>query len=342
MSERRKNPPVTPQEPDLTILRFSKIPLLFRKVVFVDGIAHSGKLMLGPILSAYRGVELHRLDTVFEHVAVLQHFGKITMEGAVTLMRFELDEFLYNNMIGRGVNFRPTDESSVFNGLKQERYLRRLFDPTEGDPIIRRIAKERPIYQGLTHDMLGFAKPCFEAFDPDFFIIEMIRHPLNIAERWLNWGWGENRYEKDPRSFILTVESQGRAIPYFARDRSRSYRRLKPGDRVIFDVLSVWNQMLTCYQGLSRRRRERVLWGKFENFVTNPYPDLVRIERLLRIRRGNKLEPVLRQQRCPRELPRDDRPKLRALIQRRATPKGMRALDDMCEQYERFDPVSGR
>jgi hypothetical protein len=320
-------------------LRFTKVPRLAHKVVFIDGIAHSGKLLLGPILSSYRRVEIHRLDTIFEHIAVLEHFGEVTRRGAATMMRFALDEYLYNNMIGRGINVRPTDESSIFSGLNQDRYFKRLSDATEGEAIVRRIAKEKPVYQALTHDILGFAEPCFDAFDPDFFILEMVRHPLNIAERWLNWGWGRNRYAEDPRSFIMTFESGGKALPYFARDRKASYWAGKAGDKVIGDILSVWRQMFACYGRLSAARRRRVLWIKFESFVRDPYPDLARLESLLGLKRGPKLAAVLKQQRCPRVLPPDDHARLRELIRRQASPAALRKLDALCTEYEAFDPV---
>lgn len=66
---------------------FVKHCTLFHIVVLVDGVGYSGKLLLGPLLLTYERVELTCFDTVFDHVAVLGHYKKISLDAVSTLFR---------------------------------------------------------------------------------------------------------------------------------------------------------------------------------------------------------------------------------------------------------------
>lgn len=316
---------------------FVKPSLLVDKVLFVDGVAHAGKLLMGPLLSAFHRVELHRLDTVIEHIAVLHYFGKVSPDAATVLMRNAADEYLYNCMISRSVNFRPTDASSVFQGLNQERYLQRLLNPEEGAAIVERIEQEKPIYQNLTHEILGFIEPCFEAFGERLFVVEMVRDPIDIVECWLRRGWGNDRFGLDPRSFVLSVTHGERTVPYFARDFAGSYHTMRAGDRVVYMLRAVWEQTMAAYQHLSDDHRRRVLFVKFEDLVTNTTAELERVGAFLDVKPTERLPAVMAQQRCPRQPKAETRPSLRAEIERHSSSAGMRVLDDMCRKYEELD-----
>lgn len=318
-------------------ITFVKCNLLVDKVVFVDGVAHTGKLLMGPLLSAFHRVELHRLDTGLEHVAALHHFGKMSLDAAVVLMQNAVDEYLYNCLLGRSVNFRPTDASSVFQGLNQERYLQRLLNPQEGQAVVDRIEQERPIYQNLTHEILGFIDPCFEAFGERLFVVEMIRDPVDIVECWVRRGWGHDRFGLDPRSFILSIAHGDGSVPYFAREFSGSYHAMAPGDRIIRMVRACWEQTMRSYRHLPEARRRRVLFVKFEALVTNTLAELERVGAFLDVKPSARLPAVMAQQRCPRQLTRESRETILAEIRQHASPAGMAELDEMVREYEVLD-----
>jgi hypothetical protein len=105
----------------------SRDSLLADAVVFVDGIARTGKSMLGPILASFDRVELERMEEIFEYVGTLHRLGKIDREAAVALLKLECDMHLYNSSIGRNVNFRFGDHSSVWRNPNRLRYFKRLF-----------------------------------------------------------------------------------------------------------------------------------------------------------------------------------------------------------------------
>lgn len=318
---------------------FVKHKTLFNRVVLVDGTAHSGKLLLGPILSTYKGVEIHKLETVFEHIAVLYHFKKMSLDAAVTLMRNYLDESFYNSIIGRNINFRPSDMSSVFNGKNQRRYLDRLFSE-EGEAAVKRITDEKPVCQYLTHEILGFIEPCFEAFGDKLYIVEVIRHPVNMVDRWLNRGWGNDRFGLDPRSFIICFEHGGRQVPYFAHSFRDHYHAMSDVERVIHCINSCNSQILRSFESLSAERKSRVLFVKFEELVTQSRPELDRIRDFLGLAEGDCLEEVMAEQRCPRVLDLSGRDAMMEKYLSAVPASTQDLLVKMVRDYENFDPYS--
>ena len=82
---------------------------------------------------------------------------------------------LYNVMMARETNFRPSDISSVFMNANPLRYFKRLFQ--KGDAHIPdRIKNEQPILHLTSHNLLGFSQPIFEALKSRVTFIEVVRH----------------------------------------------------------------------------------------------------------------------------------------------------------------------
>ena len=315
---------------------FVKKNVLFDKIVFIDGIGSSGKNILGPILSTYKGVELHRMDTIFEHVGALHHFGKISLEGATTLMKYALDEYLYSGMIGRNVNFRPSDYSCVSQGMNTAKYLERLLNADEGDVIAAKIKKEKPIFQNLTHELLGFSRPCFEAFGDKIHFIEVVRHPVNLVDRWINAGLGENRYNSDARSFVLAIKAGSRAVPYYAREVRSEYHKMKPVDRIISDLSCIYFHVKDYYRALQPKWKKQVMFIKFEDLVTDTRKWLNQISSFVGLKEGPNLEAVMKLQRCPRKLERDGHKALWQVIRKGASRHGIRKLEEMIADFEKL------
>ena len=79
---------------------------LVEEFILVDGLGRSGKGMIGHILASMDRVEKVRLDLGYDTVHRLYRLGKLTHDAAVSMLSIEADMGLYNNYIGREVNFR--------------------------------------------------------------------------------------------------------------------------------------------------------------------------------------------------------------------------------------------
>lgn len=315
-------------------ISFVKHRILFDKVVLVDGVAHSGKLLLGPLLSTYERVELSCLESVFDHVAVLYHYKKMTLDAAITLLRERLDELLYNLMIGRNVNFRPSDNSSVFGGGKADVYIKRLLS-SDGDDVVKLILREPPICQIHTHEILGFIEPFLAAFGASLYVVEMLRHPADVVASWLKRGWGGSRFTDDPRSFILSFDFNGTQLPYYAYSFREQYAVMGALDRVIHCIYYCMRNSWNTYHSLSSEHKSQIVFSNFDTLSTETTDELDRLASFLQIMRGPSLERVLQEQKCPREIDLKERDRNTSQILRDASEVSRKLLLEMIEDYDR-------
>ncbi|MBI1911078.1 MAG: hypothetical protein HYS21_03675 [Deltaproteobacteria bacterium] len=276
---------------------FSKSECIAQNIVFVDGLWRSGKAILGPVLRCYERVEKQRLEHIYEYLCVMHRHGKIDTDAAMTLMRMFSDIAMYNMMISREVNLRFFDESGLFNNPNCLTYLTRLFHD-DGDSVMERIKRDRPILQLMTHMMFPGVDLVFKAFGSRAKVIEMVRHPLYMVEGWDNY---IDRCGTDPREFTLWLEHDGRCLPWFANGWENKYVSSSRIDKVIYSMKWLFDQMDNAGKGLNDEQRKQVLIIPFEKFVVGPYPFLDRIESFL----GTKLTPAiaktLKKQKCPRK-----------------------------------------
>ena len=97
---------------EITIERPSK---LCKKLVVVDGLPGCGKTMLSAVVSSLKRVEILKYSYEIETLCLMNHFKKIDISTAKSMIQFQLDLILYNQTMGRELNFRFTDLSSVLN-----------------------------------------------------------------------------------------------------------------------------------------------------------------------------------------------------------------------------------
>ena len=93
-----------------------------KDLVVVTGAPAAGKSMLAPIVGSLERTVNFRMSSVLEHIGTMNHLGKLPDDVLVFLYRYIVDFMLYDNMIGRDLNFRFGDETSIFNTNNPEKY----------------------------------------------------------------------------------------------------------------------------------------------------------------------------------------------------------------------------
>jgi hypothetical protein len=288
--------------------------------------------MLGPILASFERVEIERVEEIIEYVGALYRMGKISRDAAVTLLRLETDMHLCNSMIGRNVNFRWSDHSSVWRNPKPMRYFKRLI-ARDGDAVVQRINRERPIYQNQTHDQLQNFELYFEAFGNRLRIIEMIRHPVDLVDSWLRRGWG-NRFGEDPYALTFCVRYQGQDLPYYALGWEKSYLVATPMGRVIRMIAFLWNENQRVYRSLSGEKKKQIFTIPFEDFVQRPVPYLQPIAEVLDSKTTRHTAGAVKRQNCPRPYSVIARQQKQRDIKSRASSEEQEILGRLIEEYE--------
>ena len=88
---------------------------LLNELLIIDGQPGCGKTLFSAIVSAFSRVELLQFSTIAENICALNYLEKIEYEDALTFLKIEFDQRIYETMMSRNLNFRIKDLSSVFN-----------------------------------------------------------------------------------------------------------------------------------------------------------------------------------------------------------------------------------
>lgn len=329
-------------------------PNLADKIVIIDGQPGCGKTMLSPIVAALDRVELLTFAYEIEFVCALRYLQRMDDDVAMTLIRLFTDLRLYNLMMSRETNFRPTDASSVFRDARPLRYFRRLFQ--KGDEAIpERVVREKPILHLTTHDLLSRSEPVFTALGNRLLLIEVVRHPLYmLKQESLNM---QSLFLSDVRHFEIYFSYKDKELPYFIRGWEDLFLKSNDVERAIYLIENMTKRTESFKKSLETRMQgAQIITIPFECFVINPWPYLEQIEVLLGTKATSVTRKMLKRQNIPRKMYAEgvglriykrcgwEPPKSssenhefeirRQFAQKYASGEAMRALDKICAEYE--------
>ena len=120
--------------------------------ILLDGISRTGKFFLGKILCGLENIEYYQTLSIIEHIPYLNKLGCINDSAAISLLQINVDEHAYNMFIGRNINFRYGDASSVKNSLETELYESRAKKPIDNDAIRNKDSIKKRYSPFITHE----------------------------------------------------------------------------------------------------------------------------------------------------------------------------------------------
>ena len=271
---------------------------LAEKIVFIDGLPGCGKTLFSKIVSSMDRVELLSYTYEIEHFCALHSLDRMPIDASINMIRMHTDLKLYNTMMARDVNFRPTDLSSALKNHDAAKYFKRALSP--GDEIIpEKIKAERPILNFSTHNLLGYSKPIWEALGDRCVFIEIVRHPLYmVRQQALNM---ENLVES-VRDFTVYFKYKECEIPYYAFGWEEKYLKSNPIEKVVYFI-----NELTCK--IKKNKKEyisdnsaKILTVPFEPFVLHPDTLLKKISIEIGSKVTSATEQIMLEQKIPRNM----------------------------------------
>ncbi len=318
-----------------------------KDLVIVTGSPTSGKSMLSPIVASLKGTENFRMSILLEHLGTLNYLGKLSDDVLTFLFRNTVDFMLYDNMIGRDMNFRFGDETSIWDSSNPEKYFDRLL-AERGEFIIDEIDEERPLLVVGLSDAFWHAKRWFEAY-PFLKMVYIGRHPIDVVYSWYNHRYGEEvkpisknkssithgseAYNSKIAQVILT-KVNGNAVPYYALGWEDKYTELSEMDRVIYMIKCIRTNYAKAFSSLSEKEREGVLFLTFDEIVTDTDPAVAKICSFLNRERTPYTSDVLKRENCPRVVSEDVRDNKLDKIKELASEGAINSLMSMIEHHE--------
>ncbi len=316
---------------DSASLPFYSRKIILKRLLLVDGITRGGKFLLGNLLSGLEDVEHIQYFLMYELIPALVKLGKMPRETGLALLRNEVDMHAYEYAIGRNLNFRFSDKSSIFNSTRFQELLTRCSSP-DGPPVIERIQKENKYHSYVTHGVLAQADVFFEAA-PDLRMIHILRHPVDVVHSWYRRGWGK-RFGTDALDFTPALQGPQGPIPLYAHAWADEYERLEEMDRIIASVDSIHRDFENTYHALDAALKKQILFVTYEALVEDTHKELDRICLFLDTCGSKTLAVTLAKERCPSTLVPEKRQAKLVEIKSQATKRMFERLEAMQAYYQ--------
>lgn len=332
-------------------LKFVRPQKLTENIIFVDGLTGSGKTLVAPILSTLKHAELWKFNYLIEYLCAMDGLGGMSQDAAKTFVQLLTDLDVYNLMVAREINFRPTDASGVNMNLMEKRYSKRL-KTKDGDSVVQQIQTENPFLIIMLHYQFIQSRLLFETFKErlNLYIVS-VRHPLWLIENWYQGAWhrGLNRryggkwgerFGRDPREFTLCCEIDGNVVPWFAADWHEQYVQLKPLDQAIHVVYRMSEKIDQRYNNMSHEEQKKVIFVPFELFVTKPDFFTHQFIDILKSPKTSLTQKIMKKLQIPRPFIsqgeiRSQRKKIQKwIVADNALSESQEMLDQMCSDYE--------
>ena len=212
-------------------MKFATRNQLLNELILVDGIGRSGKVMLAEIITGFERVEKQDYHEFLEYIPLAYKYNKIEKDIAIAILQTQMDTELYKNMIGRSVNTRPSDYTSLYKYHSPEIYLKR--QTAEDGPIIAQVVQdEKPVYLNWCHDMIQKSDIVFEAFKEKVKLIYINRRPIDIIYEWDQKDFGE-RIASDPTEMQYIIDYNGRLVPEMTFGWEDEYLQMNSLERIV-------------------------------------------------------------------------------------------------------------
>ena len=273
---------------------------ILEKIILSDGQPGNGKSLFGDLLSSFNNVEHVRYSYLLEQVCALYYLKKISSEVADVLIKNDLDNIIYDIYMGRNLNFRYSDITSVFKSVKKIKYLKRLF--SKGDlGTTRLITEKKPILNLIVHNLMPTSKPLFEAYKNKVFLLNIVRHPLYMVIQQHLYYIDHFEDNNQKRNFTLMIDKDSKQTPFWNENNDNYQKGINSIDKVISEIYH-----LTMLEDKFLRENKDLLDNQilripFEQFVLNPMPFLEIIMKKFNIKFGQKTLQLIKKHKIPRE-----------------------------------------
>ena len=278
-------------------MNFIRKEQLLQDLLLVDGVGRSGKVMLAEILTCLDRVQKQEYHEFLEYIPLAYKYGKIEKDMAISILRTQMDTELYNGMIGRKVNTRPTDYTSIYKYHSPEVYLERQV-MMDGPVVSERVINESPIYMCWCHDLIQKSEIIFDAFEDKVKVVYINRRPIDIIYEWNVKGFGD-RVGLDPTEMQYLLDFNGKAVPEQAIGWESEYLEMNPFERV---VKMIHTSFKRNYEALMQSDKNSVMIVNFESLVTEPESTVAQLSNFLNSKPKAMMKNILERENCPRVL----------------------------------------
>ncbi len=300
-------------------------------LMIIDGITRSGKFWLADFMGYFENVEPVIHEASMDYVAIRAFYNELDQDAAREILRNMVSNKCFSISIGRELNFRLADSSSIYHNPQRSKYLNRVHSlPDRNFENLKTVDYTEVTFPILSHDWLSIWGVQQEAF-PDIKIVRVERNPVDLVYAWLDTGIGLGQM-----AFGHRLEYNNKTYPWFAMDFCDKYDQLTDAERIILSISYLCNSAWANIKRL-KEKRGSIICTSYERMGEQPEAEMNRISDFI----GRKQLPVMdsfialqgRKNRSVEQL-RIGRERKINFIGERCSDSFMNMLTDLQQEYE--------
>lgn len=257
-------------------INYFPINRLAKNIILIDGIARTGKLLLGSLVSSFNKMEHLEFGENFEFILPAVKLKKVEFKFGNAYLNNYLNMLIYNKYISRNVNFRPLDRTGVDRSKNPKLYYDRL-KFNEGNQIIDLIKKQKHFLPIVTHD-IAINLDILKKMKMNFKIIEIIRNPIDTVYSWYTRGLG-TRYGNDQRIFTLLIKKNKNIFPWYNALNNYKNKNYNNCEKCIQHVLNLNRYSNINLRNNNLNKNTHII--TYENLTNNPQYELKKISNFI-------------------------------------------------------------
>lgn len=232
--------------------------------IIVDGYSASGKGVLCKYIQSFNNVEKMCVDHTYHEIAFLSETNNIKKEVAQYYFKLKLNEMYENSLLSRNMNFRPYDDSSIFQSGNSFKYIKRLFEK-DGLNVLKIIKNINPHFLIMSHFSAPFINFFFETLKNKVKFINIVRHPVYYYKHWIYLI--DSIKKNDSRMHKFLNEYKGNLFFWF--ENLSEAIDMNSSERFISSFLYLNKLSLEKENSIEKKYLNQFKKISFENFVMN-------------------------------------------------------------------------
>lgn len=311
-------------------IKLSHHKLLINNLIFIDGITRTGKTLMAKVLPSLQNFEQVEFADFVAFILAGESFKKVSQDFGEAFIVTGFNELAYSKLLGRKLNFRPSDFTTVKNFKNQKIYEKR-FQVEEGNNIISKLKKNKNFFPYITHDVM-VNHHLIKNMNFNYKIIELYRNPFDIVFSWWKRGWG-TRFQNDPRSITLLSKYNNTLCPWHVGGKERKWIKMNEVEKSASIISKLINNSIKNHKKI--KNSKKVLTISYENFLENPGSEIFRICKFLKTKKTKFTKQALIKQKCPGFIDKNKQLERRNFIKSNINKKLYKKLSDLSESYEK-------
>ena len=243
---------------------------------YISGLKRTGKSLLIAILPSVKKIGLINKDPSLSLISAMYINNEISYKSARYLIRFIESNINYSNFIGRKINLKKSDETSIYKLQNYRKYLKKI---SKKKYKINENIKDDHISFYDIHNILSNLD-FWKKTNENFKLINVERNPVDLAYSWYQNKLG--KYSKSSINQLLVYEFNKLLVPFYAKKWKAKFLRMKELDRIIeilYQEITISN-----FNYRKKNNKKKILKLKYENIILNPQKSLKKINTFLNIK----------------------------------------------------------